>query len=88
MVCLGFKPGVAGWKAQTNPLSYGGTPNYYHDSMIFYFYLQIYDLSNLVHSKLSAPQVNWIEPIWVYGVVVMLLAAVAVGNHERLLNLP
>ena len=26
MVCLGFKPGVAGWKAQTNPLSYGGTP--------------------------------------------------------------
>ena len=27
MVCLGFEPGVAGWKAQTNPLSYGGTPN-------------------------------------------------------------
>ena len=26
MVCLGVKPGVAGWKAQTNPLSYGGTP--------------------------------------------------------------
>ena len=26
MVCLGFKPGVAGWKAQTNPLSYCGTP--------------------------------------------------------------
>ena len=26
MVCLGFKPGVAGWKAQTNPLSYGGIP--------------------------------------------------------------
>ena len=26
MVCLGLKPGVAGWKAQTNPLSYGGTP--------------------------------------------------------------
>ena len=24
MVCLGFKPGVAGWKARTNPLSYGG----------------------------------------------------------------
>ena len=23
MVCLGFKPGVAEWKAQTNPLSYG-----------------------------------------------------------------
>ena len=26
MVCLGFEPGAAGWKAQTNPLSYGGTP--------------------------------------------------------------
>ena len=26
MVCLGFEPGVAGWKAQMNPLSYGGTP--------------------------------------------------------------
>ena len=26
MVCLGFEPGAAGWKAQTDPLSYGGTP--------------------------------------------------------------
>ena len=26
MVCLGVEPGAAGWKAQTNPLSYGGTP--------------------------------------------------------------
>ena len=25
MVCLGFEPGAAGWKARTNPLSYGGT---------------------------------------------------------------
>ena len=25
MVCLGLEPGTAGWKAQTNPLSYGGT---------------------------------------------------------------
>ena len=25
MVCLGFEPGAAGWKAHTNPLSYGGT---------------------------------------------------------------
>ena len=24
MVCLGLKPGAAGWKVQTNPLSYGG----------------------------------------------------------------
>ena len=27
LVCLGFEPGAAGWKAQTNPLSYGGTSN-------------------------------------------------------------
>ena len=27
MVCLGLEPGAAGWKAQTNPLSYGVTPN-------------------------------------------------------------
>ena len=26
MVCLGFEPRAAGWKAQTDPLSYGGTP--------------------------------------------------------------
>ena len=26
MVCLGFEPGAAEWKARTNPLSYGGTP--------------------------------------------------------------
>ena len=26
MVCLEFEPGASGWKAQTNPPSYGGTP--------------------------------------------------------------
>ena len=26
MECLGLEPGAAGWKAQTNPLSYSGTP--------------------------------------------------------------
>ena len=26
MACLGVEPGVAVWKAQTNPLSYGGIP--------------------------------------------------------------
>ena len=25
IACLGLEPRVAGWKAQTNPLSYGGT---------------------------------------------------------------
>ena len=27
MVCLGFEPGAAGWKAQTTPLSYGRNCN-------------------------------------------------------------
>ena len=31
MACLGVVPGVAGWKVQTNPLSYGGTPK---DSLV------------------------------------------------------
>ena len=26
MECLGFKPGAAGWKAQTKPRSYGSHP--------------------------------------------------------------
>ena len=25
-MCLGFEPRAPGWKVQTNPLSYGGTP--------------------------------------------------------------
>ena len=28
MVCLGLKPGAAGWKAHANPLSFAGTPEY------------------------------------------------------------
>ena len=28
MVCLGLEPWVAGWYAQTIPLSYGGTQNF------------------------------------------------------------
>ena len=27
MECLGVEPGAAWWKAQMNPLSYGGTPS-------------------------------------------------------------
>ena len=28
MVCFGLEPGAAGWRTQTNPQSYGGTPYY------------------------------------------------------------
>ena len=50
MVCLGLEPGAAGWQAQMNLLSYGGTPsevflaegfrlkvlNFYRDDKIFF----------------------------------------------------
>ena len=43
MVCLGLEPGAAGWKAQTNPLSYGGTPcptifrsSFIYDDLMFH----------------------------------------------------
>ena len=35
MVCLGLEPGADGWKVQTNPLSYGGTPNLLSDEGSF-----------------------------------------------------
>ena len=35
MVCLGLEPGAAGWKAQTNPLSYGGTPKQVIVNLVF-----------------------------------------------------
>ena len=37
MACLGVEPGAAGWKAQTNPLSYGVTPKKYTVLKIFLF---------------------------------------------------
>ena len=39
MVCLGLKPGAAGWKVQTNPLSHGGIPctNVFTNALRGYF---------------------------------------------------
>ena len=42
-MCLGFKPGAAELKAQTNPLSYGGNP-------FFNVCLGIYNNENLPNS--------------------------------------
>ena len=42
MVCLGLEPWAAGWMAQTNPLSYGGTP---------YCYLQLAYIKEKVASN-------------------------------------
>ena len=43
MTCLGVEPRAAGWKAQTNPLSYGGTPIF-----LSIFKLKKYSLSQIV----------------------------------------
>ena len=37
MMCLGLEPGAAGWKAQTNPLSYGGTPKANLNVLVLFF---------------------------------------------------
>ena len=53
MVCLGFEPRAAGWKARTNPLSYGGTLiNYIVASILFL----IYSSSTLVE---RVKEQNW-----------------------------
>ena len=36
MVCLGFEPGTAGWKEQTNPLRYDAFSNSPKSSQIFW----------------------------------------------------
>ena len=48
MVCLGVEPGVAGCKAQTNPLSYCSTP--------FYIFL----IHTLVTVVMGDYQYSWI----------------------------
>ena len=40
MACLGVEPGAAGWKAQTNPLSYGGTQTKLYIYYILSFFLK------------------------------------------------
>ena len=39
-MCLGLEPGLAEWKVQTNPLSYGGTPmtpDFYFTAVIAFY---------------------------------------------------
>ena len=59
MVCLGLEPGVAEWKAQMIPLSYGGNPegNIYEKSkkLLTAIYLsrsqvEVSFVFNLIHS--------------------------------------
>ena len=47
MVCLGFKPGTAGWQAQTKPRCYGGHPV----SNLLSLYLEMTDVGIIVASE-------------------------------------
>ena len=49
MACLGIEPGVAGWKAQTNPLSYGGTPSLIQFNMAEIITKRLKAVSMLLH---------------------------------------
>ena len=51
MVCLGLEPGAAGWKAQTNPLSYGGTPRLRCCLFVFQHQILMDNLSRLYCCK-------------------------------------
>ena len=42
MVCLGIEPGAAGWKARTNPLSYGGTPHVFYECSQEVYWLSLF----------------------------------------------
>ena len=48
MVCLGLEPGAAGWKAQTNPLSYGGTPKCHARTDLIQFCARNMDLASII----------------------------------------
>ena len=49
MACLGVEPGVAGWKAQTNPLSYGMSNKNFDGSRRCHLFV-LYDVKSLFTS--------------------------------------
>ena len=59
MVCLGLEPRVAGWKVQTNPLSYGGSPyliyfiNPVNDCLLLWGMNDIKNIKKLTANKLD-----------------------------------
>ena len=63
MVCLGLKPGMAGWKAQTNPLSYGSAP-FLNLNFIFILFKNIYTLCSRGSKQGSSEQkANRLTPV-------------------------
>ena len=66
MLCLGFEPGVAGWKAQTNPLSNGGTLQtdcyikYFLHTRLFSCYFSIFkETLQFFFKKKQCPSSIW-----------------------------
>ena len=65
MACLGVEPGAAVWKVQTNPLSYGGTPNIGSLSIRFYN-IGCCSFSSVFITKIKIFLSGGNEPIWQY----------------------
>ena len=64
MVCLGLEPGAAGWKAQTNPLSYGGTPQFtYHYIITFVMAFRMVTINSNASDLTMAGYVRMLQ-IW------------------------
>ena len=55
MVCLGLKPRVAGWQAQKNPLSYGGTPTTNCQYFCFCLSLVGFNHSSFLTEAINSP---------------------------------
>ena len=66
-MCLGFKLGVVGWKAQMNPLSYGSTPIFNILLLPFFWAL---DSSRTLVESLSAKTVfGWKRSYIIYALL-------------------
>ena len=59
MVCLGLEPGLAGWQAQTNHLSYGGTP-------FLDFFLSIKVQVRLMEKQVESAQMCFFSKVFFY----------------------
>ena len=69
MVCLKLKLGVAGWKAQTNPLRYGGFPQLIkigHPRPLFRLFSVF--LQTNINTILQPSNVKKIYPVYSAGI--------------------
>ena len=64
MVCLGFEPGAAGWKARTNPLSYGGTPVQTFFPNDSFFHSELSTFCSPLARTITRKRVITLRPYW------------------------